>query len=92
METHSLLQKAQSRVSRMLHSVVRFFDKFPDYSGRLVSVQNEKGMWRVVYPDGLVSQRFGWKTANSYARMFKGKVKHVRYESNAGLEPARKEG
>lgn len=32
------------------------------------------GWWRVLYPDGKLSQRFYWATARNYRAIFGGKV------------------
>lgn len=39
-----------------------------------IDTHRRYGQWRVLYPDGNVSQPFMRKTAESYARMFNGRV------------------
>lgn len=42
-----------------------------------MAANRDRGKWYVIYDDGEESQPMPWDTANSYARMFKGVVKHI---------------
>lgn len=49
----------------------KFFDT--GYS-EMMGFQNALGKFKVVYPDGKVSQMMSYSTAKSYSNMFGGKV------------------
>lgn len=66
---------------RFVRAVRRQLDKWPSRPGGSVGHQNTHGKWRVIYPDGMRSQRFFHDTARSYQRMFGGRVMHVEDEA-----------
>ena len=59
-------------------TVIKIADKLRSGRGRSMDYNRMYGKFRVVYPDGLVSQPFCYDVARSYRNIFKGKIISVR--------------
>ena len=68
-------------MQRFWQAIKRHFHKWPDSAG-LLSTQQAYGKWYVLYSNGERSQRFYYRTAKDYAKMFGGEVFHIEDTDN----------